>query len=177
MNKKLLIISVAALMGTGMANTAFAASVTFTGEIYDTACEVNVNKSGSMIGQVEMGSIELNDLRANIGATTTPVAFSIDLSGCVHGANNYSIEFSGTPFSPSSSDFSAQDFIGSGVAYQIKDSAGNAIAPNALIPVSAQDSDENSSEEMNFTVNLVNKNGVMNAGDFVMPTAINVRYN
>jgi len=94
MNKKLLPVSIAALMMIGGINTASAASILFTGSIGASSCILDVNNSGSTVGDVDMGSISVSSLTANGGATSAPVPFTISLEEST-GASSYSIEFAG----------------------------------------------------------------------------------
>ncbi|MCX2942006.1 fimbrial protein [Rahnella perminowiae] len=173
MNKKLLPASIAALMMIGGINTASAASILFTGSITAHSCILDVNNSGSTVGDVDMGSISVKTLTADTGATSTPVPFTISLKECT-GASSYSIEFAGNSASFNNNYFRAPNSMGSGVYYEIKDSEGRNVQPNEIFETNI--SKDEQSADMNFTVNLMAVNNFVNQGNFVMSNGINVHY-
>jgi len=173
MNKKLLPVSIAALMMIGGINTASAASILFTGAINANSCILDVNNSGSTVGDVDMGNIAVSTLTANAGATSAPVPFTISLKECT-GASSYSIEFAGNGSPANENYFIAPQSMGSGVFYEIKDSEGRNVKSKERLETNI--SNDNQSADMNFTVNLVAVNQLVNQGSFVMSNGINVHY-
>lgn len=173
MNKKLLPVSLAALMMMGGINTASAASILFTGSVAANTCVLDVNNSGSTVGDVEMGAISISSLTTGGNSTSPAIPFTISLKNCT-GATAYSIEFAGTGAGFNDNYFVAPEAMGSGVFYEIKDSEGRNIKSKELI-ASNITKDEDSAT-MHFTVNLLAINQLVNAGSFVMPNAINVHY-
>ncbi|WP_439291841.1 MULTISPECIES: fimbrial protein [Rahnella] len=173
MNKKLLPVSIAALMMIGGMNTASAASILFTGTIGASSCVLDVNNSGSTVGDVDMGSISVSALTANSVATSAAVPFTISLKNCT-GGSNYSIEFAGTSSSFNDNYYLAPESMGSGVFYEIKDSEGRNVKSKELI--AANISKDEQSANMHFTVNLLAVNELVNQGSFVMANGINVHY-
>ena len=173
MNKKLLPVSIAALMMIGGINTASAASILFTGAINANSCILDVNNSGSTVGDVDMGSISVSSLTANGGATSAAVPFTISLKNCT-GGSSYSIEFAGASSSFNENYYTAPESMGSGVFYEIKDSEGRNVKSKELIATNI--SKDEQSADMHFTVNLLAVNQIVNQGSFVMPNGINVHY-
>ncbi|MGG8472387.1 fimbrial protein [Rahnella sp. PAMC25617] len=173
MNKKLLPVSIAALMMIGGINTASAATILFTGSIGASSCILDVNNSGSTVGDVDMGSISVSSLTANGGATSAAVPFTISLKNCT-GGSSYSIEFAGASSSFNENYYTAPESMGSGVFYEIKDSEGRNVKSKELIATNI--SKDEQSADMHFTVNLLAVNQIVNQGSFVMPNGINVHY-
>ena len=173
MNKKLLPVSIAALMMIGGINTASAATILFTGSIGASSCILDVNNSASTVGDVDMGSISVSSLTANGGATSAAVPFTISLKNCT-GGSSYSIEFAGASSSFNENYYTAPESMGSGVFYEIKDSEGRNVKSKELIATNI--SKDEQSADMHFTVNLLAVNQIVNQGSFVMPNGINVHY-
>jgi major type 1 subunit fimbrin (pilin) len=173
MNKKLLPVSIAALMMIGGINTASAATILFTGSIGASSCILDVNNSGSTVGDVDMGSISVSSLTANGGATSAAVPFTISLKNCT-GGSSYSIEFAGASSSFNENYYTAPESMGSGVFYEIKDSEGRNVKSKELIATNI--SKDEQSADMHFTVNLLAVNQIVNQGSFVMPNGINIHY-
>lgn len=160
-------------MMIGGINTASAASILFTGAINANSCILDVNNSGSTVGNVDMGTIAVNTLTANAGATSAPVPFTISLKECT-GASSYSIEFAGTSSALNENYYLAPESMGSGVFYEIKDSEGRNIKSKERLETNVSEGQQ--SADMNFTVNLLAVNQMVNQGSFSMSTGINVLY-
>ncbi|EKT1238278.1 fimbrial protein, partial [Escherichia coli] len=126
MKKILLVTTVAALFSVQSANAADG-TINFTGNITDTACNVEASSANQ---SVDLGTVSSSAF-SGAGSTASPTRFTISLTTCPEAASTAKVRFDGTtaPGNPSILALNSGQTAGSvGVAIYEDDS-------NTLIPI------------------------------------------
>jgi len=112
---------------------AYDGTINFQGEMIDATCSV---APGSQNKTVQLGKIVSRTL-TGLGSTSTPVDFTIDLLNCdTASAKNAQVTFSGTADGTNLAIANSGQTVAAatGVAIQLKDSAGNPIKLGVASP-------------------------------------------
>ncbi|MFI7811727.1 fimbrial protein [Citrobacter werkmanii] len=175
LNKLSVLVSSVLLMASINCFADGAANIHFKGTISSEDCTVHVN-DGSNDATIDMGTVNLRGL--GVGEASSPVPFTVSLTGCPESMKNADITFIGNP-SSNEKYFALTGVNSESVALEIKDTlagANNTLSPNVQDPVGGMGSSGNNSFTGSFSAQLVKLTDAVTDSTFDVSTAVNIVY-
>ncbi|HDS9358110.1 TPA: fimbrial protein [Enterobacter cancerogenus] len=178
MRKKLLYVMLtgAALVSAGNVFADGSATIHFTGSVATTACSVQINNVKGDTS-LNMGSIDMASL--NVGDSSKPYDFEIELTGCPSSMKNAEATFIGNP-SPDERYFSVNGSNSQSLGLAIIDEGSSGAAKNYVKP-NVQDNfgfilDDTGTFKESFSAQLVKLQESVDESSFDISTAIDIVY-
>lgn len=160
-----------ALTSSFAAVAASGSSLTFTGQVVTTSCKVAVNGGNA---SVNMGNVPTTGLK--VGDTTPQVKFTVDFSDCPSNIQTTHLVFSGIDNNGYYGVSSGTGNIAQDLAMQIVDTS-NGNTPIKLGQSSPTYTLTNGAKSIPLAAQMIIMKDGVNAGNYTVPTTMDVEYN